>query len=808
MGKNVHDSVGLVLSRVLDPWRHLEKSVQNLTESLREEIGHEVFTNIVPDVEKLQTELKNALLRFENAADRPEVILATTGTTSSGKSTLANFLIGEMLLPKAVQEMSAGVVTIRHHADKRELVVEETSGATWPTGKWEALSAKDLRDRLSSVMKSYRDQVVGVSSGADRLEPPRFEISWPTLIGAEPQRFGLPPQANITIIDLPGLKYVNDEINGKVIREQVKKALCLVTYNASETDAQKRDALLRQIVDQVKAMGGSPARMMFVLNRIDVFRTDDDPVASERSFCDEVTGEFRKRLKDALPEYASIIEAIEPIPFSSEPALYAIIARHREGEEQAELLKRLEQDYGNLLSSEEFESFPRTHATWTPKQRQWFIDHTLERSRAHQFEHRLHKHISDNLPELLLPDLVDGVYQPARKILEKLDALIDAYSKQEQEQLNNALEQLNDLYSRLKELPKQALAPLDPILKAAKSRDPSREDFYKILYDTLFNPSTSADAPHSLLSPINDALSQIIQDPFNRLTDFVNRRMEGEEFEDSFIEACNSADDLREAISKLRNTPYPDNAESEHIRFEGDDAEAVRSALDDFAKAMSKIATELIARESVIQAERIKTAFNAYTAAIADEIEAKAEPIIAELGFPGLRGVFRGEFDLSPPQLPSVTFACSISEWTKRTEKYEKETYFEDERVWWKLWLGTAKVKKTKLVLKVDERHGIKVAKFVKLLDALLKTADLQSLINYFADWIVEKINFLAESFQQHLSKGVKTYRLAFEQRSEELKSDTHKRIEDINARRGEVNEALRSVEANRNWRSLSSIQL
>ena len=72
-----------------------------------------------------QNERRRALQRFENAAQRPEVVIATTGTTSSGKSTLANLLIGEMLLPKAVQEMSAGVVTIRHSASERQLVVED-----------------------------------------------------------------------------------------------------------------------------------------------------------------------------------------------------------------------------------------------------------------------------------------------------------------------------------------------------------------------------------------------------------------------------------------------------------------------------------------------------------------------------------------------------------------------------------------------------------------------------------------------------------------------------------------------------------
>ncbi|MBO6044153.1 MAG: hypothetical protein J6P47_06855, partial [Acetobacter sp.] len=48
--------------------------------------------------------LKKSLYYLKGQAKHPELVLATTGTTSSGKSTLANFLIGEAILPAAVRE--------------------------------------------------------------------------------------------------------------------------------------------------------------------------------------------------------------------------------------------------------------------------------------------------------------------------------------------------------------------------------------------------------------------------------------------------------------------------------------------------------------------------------------------------------------------------------------------------------------------------------------------------------------------------------------------------------------------------------
>ena len=72
------------------------------------------------------------------------------------------------------------------------------------------------------------------------------------------------------MLDLPGLSYVGDESNMEVIK-QCREALCLVTYNSQETDPQKIKTLLLQVVEEVKGLGGAPKRMLFILNKIDVF---------------------------------------------------------------------------------------------------------------------------------------------------------------------------------------------------------------------------------------------------------------------------------------------------------------------------------------------------------------------------------------------------------------------------------------------------------------------------------------------------------------------------------------------------------
>lgn len=801
--KSRRDSVEVVLTRASGRWRELADSVQTVTGSLREAVGNEAFATLVPEVANHQRELERALQRFEAAAQRPEVVLATTGTTSSGKSTLANLLIGEMLLPKAVQEMSAGVVTIRHSADERRLVVEETRGATWPTGMWEDVSAESVRGRLKSTMQSYRD-LLGDSAptGASHVEPPRFRITWPTRLGKSPQMFGLPPNADITVVDLPGLKYVDDEVNGGVVREQARKALCVVAYNSFETDPRKQDALLRQIVDQVKALGGSPARMLFVLNRIDAFRTDSDPEASERAFCDRVTRQIRTRIRDALSEYSSEAASIEPIPLSSEPALYAVLASQCNGDEQAVLLERLEDEYKKLFSRKEMNNLPRDPADWTEAQRRWFIDEARVQSRAMQFEEHLGAHVAAKLPEILLPDLVDSVYQPARQVLQGLDALVEAYGKQEREQLDEALGRLEDLHRRLRKLQKEALDPLGPLREvAAGDGDLVGKLLVAVPEVERSLGLAGPDGGPGQLSSLQSALTDAVQDPLQRLNDFVFRLMEGEDLEDPFIDACSSAAALHKAVGKLRSSPFGRSWKSGGS-FEGRDADAVRTALNDFAAKLSKVATELVKRESRVQADRMKVALDVCGSTIVEGLEHDSESMVAELGFRGLRGVFRGSFDLSPPRLPRVKFAANISDWSRVEERIEQETYYVEKRVWWKLWLGKSKIRKTKSVVKTTTHHGISVEKLGDLLDAFATSGGVEELEEFFGAWLAESIESFEGALERRLRDGVKTYRLAFEERMEELKHGAQRRIEGAEARRTEVSRALLSVDQNREWRS------
>ncbi len=75
-------------------------------------------SNYQPEMQELSEKLDKALDKLINEIRSPTLTLATTGTTSSGKSTLVNLLCGAEIVPVAVSEMSAGAVTIEYSEER------------------------------------------------------------------------------------------------------------------------------------------------------------------------------------------------------------------------------------------------------------------------------------------------------------------------------------------------------------------------------------------------------------------------------------------------------------------------------------------------------------------------------------------------------------------------------------------------------------------------------------------------------------------------------------------------------------------
>ena len=364
------------------------------------EVSQHLPETYQPEMKELSNNLEKALETLIDELRNPTLTIATTGTTSSGKSTLVNLLCGAEIVPMAVAEMSAGVVTIEY-SDQISLLIHETPGSTWECGEWQGISEKEIYQRLYQVMISYIDQ----REENCNLASPQSVISYPFKFFKE-SKLEFPRGTKIRIMDLPGLAYVGDEGNASVIR-QCREALCLVTYNSAETDKQRVRNLLQEVVEQVKDLGGSPARMLFVLNRIDVFRADKNWPETEERFVKKTIDSIKIELTDRLKEYTEEIENLQVVNLSTWPALLALQIQSEHEDLSVQASKKVDNNFNGMVE-DILEDLPRNTQKWEKHDRKRVAQALWEKSYAGGFFHNLNNHITQHFPQLIIPQVIEG----------------------------------------------------------------------------------------------------------------------------------------------------------------------------------------------------------------------------------------------------------------------------------------------------------------------------------------------------------------------------------------------------------------
>lgn len=242
-----------------------------------------------------ESELRESLATFNTALREarerlanPALSIATIGTTSSGKSTIVNALVGRRIAPIEAGEMSGGVLTLRH-APGRRLTVDAAEGAPWEAGTWTGISDAEAYSRVrDGVMRPYHD-----TRKSRACLAPQVLAEGPLLPSVDPGLLGLPPDLAVEFIDLPGLKSVQDRANLAVIQTRVHKAFSLVALDYFQTDEEHRKKLLEELTRVVKYLQGRPDSMLFVLNRVDGRGHDDEPI-------DVRVGALKREIKEVL----------------------------------------------------------------------------------------------------------------------------------------------------------------------------------------------------------------------------------------------------------------------------------------------------------------------------------------------------------------------------------------------------------------------------------------------------------------------------------------------------------------------------
>ena len=410
-----------------------------IAEQLPDLLG-ENRVNDTAELEKIGVEIHGASEKFREQLAHPRITIATTGTTSGGKSTIVNLFCGAEIMPVDAGEMSAGIVTIDHHSEHRSLRILETPGALWTCGEWCNLTDNDIRKQLKEVMDAYnavRDTVKQPDS------PPVIEIEYPTSIGRTPQEFGLPSGFTLRIMDLPGLKYSGDHGSANVIRNS-RDALCVLTFNAEETDPRKQEELLKQVVQQIKELGGSPARMLVVFNRIDAFRRDLNWPDNENKYVETWSEKIRSTMTEVLVEHTDDIVKMQMLRLSSMPALHAKLMNERTGEEQINAGERL-LPYFPLLPKDVKNDLHCNPTKWIEQDFRRVYEGIWHASYADDLYTYLRKHIQKNIPELLLPPIMREFRDSVTPSVDWLGSIVVAELNSSEEKYSNECERLEEL---------------------------------------------------------------------------------------------------------------------------------------------------------------------------------------------------------------------------------------------------------------------------------------------------------------------------------------------------------------------------
>lgn len=438
-----------------------------------------------PEIQELSSKLEKALITLIEKLRQPTLILATTGTTSSGKSTLINLLCGAEIVPMAVSEMSAGAVTIEYSQNK-SLIIEKTPGALWESGEWSNISDEEIYQRLHQVMISYIDN----RAKQPHLACPQSLIYYPFQL-FDKLSHQLPKGVKVKLLDLPGLSYVGDAGNLSVIK-QCRQALCLVTYNSEENDPQKTRSLLLEVVDQVKDLGGSPARMLFILNRIDAFRSDNNWPESEMRFVENTIKNIKAELIEQLGEYTQEIENLKIIKLSTWSALLSLQIQSLDENYSTIACEKADKNFNGLIEANILEDLPRKHSNWTKQDKQRVADDLWKKSYAEEFEEYLMEHITLHFPKLVIPQALDEFNVAAgNSIVEWAVQTTTAIVNSSQEQYNQECENIKYIRECLEKFLqenhanlKKPFVQIDEKIKQAINEE-SEDDPILFLEDTL-----------------------------------------------------------------------------------------------------------------------------------------------------------------------------------------------------------------------------------------------------------------------------------------------------------------------------------
>ena len=192
--------------------------------------------------------------------------IALVGTTSCGKSTLGNALVGRWVLPAGVQETTRAPTEVRHTWARACRRVHTSTHESSPT------SCRTDGELRRYVAELHATEVASLQIDLCCARGVGLWAPWPG-VGALRDWLASPNVTEPFLVDLPGCNSAVDVARLEVTSAQVKEAgLVVYAFGAEQTDPRKESVLLDCVLG---ALGGAD-RVVFVLSQADVLHRDVD----------------------------------------------------------------------------------------------------------------------------------------------------------------------------------------------------------------------------------------------------------------------------------------------------------------------------------------------------------------------------------------------------------------------------------------------------------------------------------------------------------------------------------------------------
>ncbi len=308
--------------------------------------------------------------------------ISLIGSTSSGKSTIGNLLIGRYIFPSGVQETTTSIVEIHHEIAsyyRPTLILSDLYGVNLKYLKYEQLESDiQIRDCINRLMTTTNSVYPFVQIHLAMNITPRnwykcyLHYSRRAILGRKPLLAEIKTNGGFTIRDFPGFQHEKDQSRLHLIEKYLSEnSLIFFIFNAEETDTAKEDKLLSKLFDLLCYQNRSWQSVLFILNRKDAFHRDTHPEASLNKAIQSRLLRIKKLIKEKWGEIPNNNELVL-IPISAGLALATEMLCWESDfitQFEYQYFKDYIDDYGlNLLPDEITDTLPRQMDEWNNEQ--------------------------------------------------------------------------------------------------------------------------------------------------------------------------------------------------------------------------------------------------------------------------------------------------------------------------------------------------------------------------------------------------------------------------------------------------------